>query len=301
MLYFFQQALNGLHSGALYALLAFGYVLTNGILHRTNLAHGALFAFCGQTMILTAVFGYQMLWLTLLAAVALGVVTAFLYAALVSQVLSRNVFEPLAQRTPNAVVVTTLGVLLFLSEASRIAADTHDLWLPPMLAQPIVIAQDATFKATLTLIQLLDCAVALAALGLASWAFVRSSFGRRWRAVSDDPKAAAMCGIDVRAVFRHAVLSSGFFAALAGIMAGLYYGNVSFDSGLVYGLKILFVTAVGGYLSPPRAALGAAAFGMAESLWAGYFAVEWRDAWIYLFLVAMLVLAGPRRDTGKVA
>ena len=55
-----------------------------------------------------------------------------------------------------------LGILLCLSEASRIAADTHDLWLPPMLAQPIVLARDATFKATLTLIQLLDCAVALA-------------------------------------------------------------------------------------------------------------------------------------------
>ncbi|TIW06051.1 MAG: branched-chain amino acid ABC transporter permease, partial [Mesorhizobium sp.] len=53
MLYLFQQVLNGLHSGALYALLAFGYVLTNGILHRTNLAYGALFAFCGHTMILT--------------------------------------------------------------------------------------------------------------------------------------------------------------------------------------------------------------------------------------------------------
>lgn len=301
MLYFFQQALNGLHSGALYALLAFGYVLTNGILHRTNLAHGALFAFCGQTMILTAVFGYQVLWLTLLAAVALGVVTAFLYAALASHVLSRSVFEPLAQRTPNAVVVTTLGILLFLSEASRIAADTHDLWLPPMLAQPIVLAQDATFRATLTLIQMLDCAAALATVGLASWAFARSSFGRRWRAVSDDPEAAALCGIDVRAVFRHAVLSGGLVAALAGIMAGLYYGNVSFDSGLVYGLKILFVTAVGGYLSPPRAALGAAAFGMAESLWAGYFPVDWRDAWIYLFLVATLVLTGASRETGKVA
>src|ERR1043165_4875362 len=67
MLYFLQQVLNGLHSGALYALLAFGYVLTNGILHRTNLAYGALFAFCGQTMILTAAFGYQALWLTLAA------------------------------------------------------------------------------------------------------------------------------------------------------------------------------------------------------------------------------------------
>jgi branched-chain amino acid transport system permease protein len=61
------------------------------------------------------------------------------------------------------------------------------------------------------------------------------------------------------------------------------------------------VTAVGGYLSPLRAALGAAAFGMAESLWAGYFPVEWRDAWMYLFLVATLVLIGAGRHQGKIA
>jgi len=300
MLYFFQQVLNGLHSGALYALLAFGYVLTNGILHRTNLAYGAVFAFCGQTMILTAAFGYQALWLTLFASLALGVVSALLYAALISHVLSRSVLEPLADRTPNAIVVTTLGILLVLSEASRIAADTHDLWLPPMLAQPIIFAQSATFTATLTLIQVLDCAFVLAIIGFAAWAFARSSFGRRWRAVSDDPKAAAMCGVDVRAVFRGAVLAGGLCAALAGMLAGLYYGNISFGTGLVYGLKILFVTAVGGYLSPPRAALGAAAFGMGESLWAGYFPLEWRDAWMYLFLVAMLLLIGAGRDQQKI-
>ncbi|MEZ2328520.1 branched-chain amino acid ABC transporter permease [Mesorhizobium sp. RCC_202] len=301
MLYFFQQMLNGLHSGALYALLAFGYVLTNGILHRTNLAYGALFAFCGQTMILTAAFGYQALWLTLSAAVALGVVAALLYAALLSHILSRSVFERLADRSPNAIVVTTLGILLFLSEASRIAADTHDLWLPPMLAYPVIFAEGDGFKVTLTVIQLLDCAAVVAVVALAAWLFTHSRFGRAWRAVSDDPKAAEMCGVDVRAVFRRAVLYGGFCAAFAGVLAGLYYGNVSFGTGLVYGLKILFVTAVGGYLSPLRAALGAAAFGMAESLWAGYFPLEWRDAWIYLFLVAMLVLVGGNRDQAKIA
>ncbi|BCM16703.1 branched-chain amino acid ABC transporter permease [Mesorhizobium sp. J8] len=301
MLYFFQQVLNGLHSGALYALLAFGYVLTNGILHRTNLAYGALFAFCGQTMILTAAFGYQALWLTLAAAVALGVAAAILYAALISHVLSRSVFERFADRSPNAIVVTTLGILLFLSEASRIAADTHDLWLPPMLATPVIFARGEDFKVTLTVIQLLDCACVIAIVALAAWLFSHSRFGRAWRAVSDDPKAAAMCGIDVTAVFRRAVLFGGFCAALAGVLAGLYYGNVSFGTGLTYGLKILFVTAVGGYLSPLKAALGAAAFGMAESLWAGYFPLEWRDAWIYLFLVAMLVLIGAGRDQAKIA
>jgi len=301
MLYLFQQVLNGLHSGALYALLAFGYALTNGILHRTNLAYGGVFAFCGQTMILAAVYGWQVLWLTLPATIAFGIVLAFAYAALVSLLLSRGVFEPLADRSPNTIAAATLGVLLVLTELSRIAADTKDFWLPPMLAWPVVFAEAPGFKVTLTVIQLVDLALVAAAVAAGGWMLARSRFGRLWRAVSDDPHAAAMCGIDTGAVFRGAVLGGGFAAALAGVLAGLYYGNISFGTGLVYGLKVLFVTAAGGYLSPVRAALGGAAFGMAESLWAGYFPSEWRDGWMFLFLVAMLVLIGAGRDSRQAA
>jgi branched-chain amino acid transport system permease protein len=296
MLYFLQQVLNGLHSGALYALLAFGYALTNGILHRTNLAYGGIFAFCGQTMILVAVYGWQVLWLTLPATIALGVVAAFAYAALISRLLAARVFAPLATRSPNAIVAATLGVLIALQEFARIAADTHDFWLPPMLAHPVVFAAGPDFRATLTVIQLIDCAIAVAVLLGAGLVLARSGLGRSWRAVSDDPHAAALCGIDPGAVFARAVLAGGLFAALAGIMAGLYYGNIGFGAGLIYGLKILFVTAVGGYLSPAFAALGAAAFGMVESLWAGYFPIEWRDAWMLVLLAVLLVLVGTNRD-----
>ena len=278
MLYFIQQILNGLHSGALYALLAFGYALTNGILHRTNLAYGALFAFCGQTMILVAVFGYQVLWLTLPATILFGTVVTFIYAALASRLLARSLFE-----------------------LSRIAANTHDLWLQPMLAQPVVFAEADGFKATLTVIQLLNCALIVLVLLIGTFALAYSRFGRQWRAVSDDPRAAAMCGTNVRRVFRLSVLGGSLCAALAGVLAALYYGNLGFSAGMIYGLKVLFVTAVGGYLSPPRAALGAAAFGLAESLWTGYFPIEWRDAWMFLFLVAVLVLVGAGRDSHRTA
>ena len=300
MLYFLQQVLNGLHSGALYALLAFGYALTNGVLHRINLAYGAVFAFCGQTMILAAVWGYDALWLTLPAAIALGIAAAIAYAALLGLVLSRRVFQPLAGRSPNTIVAATLGVLLVLTEFSRIAADTHDFWLPPILAQPVAFAGNEAFRATLTAIQLLDCAVVAAVVALAGRTLARSAFGRKWRAVCDDPLTAALCGVDPGGVFHAAVVGGALCAALAGVMAGLYYGNIGFGDGLTYGLKILFVTAVGGFLSPVRAALGAAAFGMGESLWAGYFPIEWRDAWMYFLLVAMLVLTAPGRDAGKV-
>ena len=120
-----------------------------------------VFAFAGQIMILVAVFGWQVLWLTLPATIALGIVAAFAYAALTGMILSRSVFLPLAERSPNAIVVATLGVSLVLMELGRIAAETRDFWLPPMLAAPVIFAvSSGGFRVTLTVIQLVNCTVA---------------------------------------------------------------------------------------------------------------------------------------------
>ena len=186
MLYLLQQLLNGLHMGAIYAMLAFGYALINAVLHRTNLAHGAIFGFAGQIMILAAVSGWQVLWLTLPATLAFGVTVALFYGAMISSVLSRSVFLPLFNRSANTIVAATLGVSLVLMELGRIAAETRDFWLPPILSQPVVFAHAGGFKATLTTLQVINCAAVLALLIAASWALPRSRFGREWQAVSDD-------------------------------------------------------------------------------------------------------------------
>src|SRR5690606_25125496 len=137
---------------------------------------------------------------------------------------------------------------------------------------------------------ILDCALIAAVVAALATVLSRTGHGRQWRAVCDDPLTAALCGVNVRVVFFGAILVGALTAALTGILAGFYFGNISFGTGLVFGLKILFVTAIGGYAMPVRAAAGAFAFGIAESLWTGYFAIEWRDAWMFAFLVAMLVL-----------
>jgi len=290
MLYFLQQLLNGFHSGALYALLAFGYVLTNGVLRRTNLAYGAVFAFGGQTMILFAVLGWNVLWLSLPATIAFGIVVAFAYALLVGKVLARSVFAPLAARSPNAIVTATLGISIALMELGRISAETRDFWLPPLLSDPVVFVADARFRVTLTVGQLMNCAIATIVIVAGAVSLHMSRFGLEWRAMSDDPAAAALCGVDVNRIFQRTVVAGALVATVAGILMALYYGNVSFGTGLTFGLKVLFVTAVGGYHAPARAAAGAAIFGIAEALWTGYFPVEWRDAAVFAALVALLVL-----------
>ncbi len=143
---------------------------------------------------------------------------------------------------------------------------------------------------TLTLIQIVDVAIVAAAVSLTAAWLALSRFGASWRAICDDPLAAAMCGVDARRTFRATVVASGMLAALAGVLAAIHFGNISFDTGLVFGLKVLFVAALGLGGSPLAAALGAAGIGIAESLWTGYFAGEWRDAGIFSALVLLLVL-----------
>jgi len=290
MAYLLQQILNGVHMGAIYALLAFGYAVAHSVLRRTNLAHGAVFAFAGHVTILVAVFGWHVLWLTLPATLALGIAAGFAYAGLIGWVLARNVFRPLAGRSPNTIVAATLGVLLVLVELGRIAAETRDFWLPPMLAWPVTFWSDGGFHVTLTAIQLINITLVTAALALGSLWLSRSRFGKALRATSDDPLAAAMCGVDTGRVFTLSIVVSALAAALAGILAAVHFGNISFDTGLIFGLKVLFIAAVGGYGAPLSAAAGAAMVGMAESLWTGYFPADWRDAAVFLGLIALLVL-----------
>ncbi|MBX3598035.1 MAG: branched-chain amino acid ABC transporter permease [Rhizobiaceae bacterium] len=290
MLYFTQQILLGIHVGAIYALLAFGYVVLNALLRRTNLTHGALFAFCGHTMILAALFGWNVLWLTWPAATAFGTAIALAYALLLGHFLSRHVFEPLRTAAPNTIVAATLGVALALMELSRIAANTRDYWLPPMLSQPIVFAASDAFAVTLTINQLVGIAVSVVLIG-GGWVLLfRTAFGRNWQAVANEPLAASLCGVNPARIYAAASVLAAIYAASAGVLAATYYGNISFGTGLAYGLKILFVTAAGSYVSPLAAALGAMAYGLGETVWTGYFPAEWRDAWMLAFLTTFLVL-----------
>lgn len=289
MSYFLQLLLNGIHNAALYALLAYGYVLIHGLTHRTDLSLGAIFAFSGQTFILAAAFGFSVLWMTMPAALGFGFIIAALYVTAAGYLVARLIYTPLDAGTRNTVLVATLGLTIFLMELSRIAADTRDYWLPPMLASPVFILGPAA-DISLTQLQLVNIGIALAVVLLAELTMNRTLVGRIWRAVSDEPTASALCGIDPVSVRTNAILVAYGICALAGFLAALYYGNVSFNTGIIFGLKILFITAAGSFSRPLHAAFGAAIIGMVESIWGGYFSVLWRDAAIFSLLVLVLAI-----------
>ncbi|MGF6172164.1 branched-chain amino acid ABC transporter permease [Ensifer sp. 4252] len=294
MLYFLQQIANAVPIAALYAALAFGYAIAFAVTRRADLTYGALFAFSGQMFVLFADFGWNQLWLVLPAALGLGAAAGLTLGVGAGLVAGRYVMRPLAFSSANTVVVASLGSLLVLMETARLASDTKSLWLPPFLNGNIVFWSDPRFPVTLTMIQLLNTLLMVALVAAGHWFLGHSSAGRSWRAVSEDRGAAALCGIDAVRVYIVAYGAASLIAACCGILAASYYGNMDFGTGLTFGVKVLFIAAIGGQTSPLYAALGAAAIGLLETLWGGYGPMLWRDFAIFGFLV--IVLAVTRQE-----
>jgi len=290
MAYFLQQLASALPIAALYALLAFGYSIASSVTRRADLTYGALFGFSGQIFLLFSDFAWNRLWLVLPAALTVGAVSALVYTLGAGLLIGRSIMHRLAATSANTVVVVSLAIALVLMELSRIAAQTRSLWLPPFLNTPVTLFADPHFPVTLTVVQLLNTGLMLAIVAAAHLFLARSAWGRAWRAVSEDAGAAALCGVDGRRLFIVAYGFSALLAAIAGILATAYYGTMDFGAGIVFGVKVLFIAAIGGQTAPVLAAVGAAAMGLSETLWSAYGPMLWRDFAIFSFLVLLLVL-----------
>jgi branched-chain amino acid transport system permease protein len=288
MSYALQQLLNAVPIASLYAALAFGYAIAFAVTRRADITYGALFAFSGHVFLLGAHWGWDRLFLTFPAALALGALLALLVGAGGGVLIGRRVVAPLSRVSPNALTVASLGLLLVLMEAARLLSGTRELWLPPFLNAPITLFGGA---ASLTRLQALNSAILVLLVAGGAWFLAASRFGRNWRAVCDDPLAAELCGVPSARICAGAYGFAALFASLCGLLATAHYGTMDFGAGLVFGLKVVLIAAVGGHSHPLRAAAGAALFGLGETLWSGYGPVAWRDAAMLCALTTLLVLS----------
>src|ERR1700752_3957539 len=108
--YLLRHLTNAVPLAALYATLAFGYALAFGVTKRADITYGAIFAFAGQILLLFTDFAYNRLWLVLPASLAIGSLMSFVYSLGAGLWVGRSVIQPLARRSPNAVIVAALGV-----------------------------------------------------------------------------------------------------------------------------------------------------------------------------------------------
>ncbi len=282
--YLFQQLANALAPSAIYALLAAGYAVIYGITGRINLAFGE-FATVGSFAALSGILlgAMTMHAAPLLALAGLGL--AAVTGAALGQTLWILVFAPLHRRSSQALLIATIGLAIALAEGLRLLAGSRLRWLQPFYTVPFHLG-----PVTLSASQLALAALAVAAVAMVSLTIRRTRFGRAYRAVSDDPGAAALMGVNIDRTIAQACVLGSMLAGVAGFVIATHYGVVSFAMGTMLGLKALTAAVLGGIGSIPGAALGGLLIGLLEGLWAGYLPGTYRDVAVFVALAAMLTL-----------
>lgn len=268
-----QLVFSGLAKGAVYGLVALGFVAVFSVREIVNLAQGEYSSLAGLTAITAVASG-----LPLLVAVLLVVPMV----VLVSIAIERVVIAPVKRMTPLISIILTLGI------STALKAFMLLVWGPQARGLPAFPGSDFVVGGVSIRSQELWILGTAAMVGSAVvWFYEHTLRGKTLRACAEQPVAARLVGISPRTASMVAFGIAGFVGAVAGIVGTPIYFS-SWDSGLALGLKGFVAATLGGLVSLRVALMGGLVLGVLENLVAGYIDTGYRDA--VAFLVLLLVL-----------
>jgi branched-chain amino acid transport system permease protein len=289
--FFLQELVNGITTGALYALVALGFSMVYGVLKLLNFAHGDLYmvgAYVGFFVI--QFFGGPA---GLSIAVPLLLVIMFVAAAgLVGGLgvaIERFAYRPLRDAPRIAPLITAIGVSFFLESSALLlfggqfrVYNTSEFI---SLSSGIRIG-----SVTIDSVQIMVLVLGLVLMTGLRLLVNRTRLGKQMRAVAADREAAEMLGINVNLVITATFLLGSALAGIAGVMGGLLFNTVTSTIGFIVGLKAFTAAVVGGIGSIPGAMLGGLLIGIAESMVTGYISSTYTNLIVFgLLIVVMLV------------
>lgn len=256
-----QLAFKGLALGAVYALVALGFVVVYKASGVINFAHGSLMLVGAYLAFNASVTWGLPFWLGVAVAVAGG--------ALAGMAVERLVVRRLVGRPAHAVIVATIGVSIVIDQvASAVWGFGQHALDDPWGASTVKVA--GVVAATVDVAALAVAAVVMAGL----WAFFRHTrMGLALRATASDQEAALAQGIPSALVGPLAWGLAAATAAVAGVL--LASGTAAVHPELGYqALRAFPAVILGGLDSVAGAVLGGLVIGLVEVLTAGY-APQW--------------------------
>jgi branched-chain amino acid transport system permease protein len=266
----------GIISGCLYAMGAIGIVLIYKSSNVVNFAHGNL---AGLAAFL--VFGFTAGTFTTMAWGPAVLLTLVIMVAVMAA--SYWVIAPLVFKSDLTSTIATLGIGLIAQGVTQLTFGSNvvsmDLPLPAWKTQlgPIRVASYDIAVLTVT-------ALAIGALYLL---IERTRIGIAFRAVSANPFASRVCGLNLRRVH----LFSWVVAGLLGLVASLLIVPTTFLSSTSvasFMLQAFAAAVVGGFSSLPGAVLGGIFIGVLMNLLSFYVSAEFNNT--YLLLTMLIVL-----------
>jgi len=198
-------------------------------------------------------------------------------------------YRPLRGSFRLAPLISAIGMSIFLSNFVQVAQGPRNKSIPPTFNDMIVVMHGSGYDVTLSYKQIAIWIVT-AVLLVAFWYLVsRTALGRAQRACEQDPKMAALVGIDVDRTISITFMIAAALAAVAGTLYLTFYGVVRFDDGFVPGVKAFTAAVLGGIGSLPGAVLGGLLIGLIETLWAEYVSSAYKDVAAFSILAIVMI------------
>lgn len=309
MIEFLQQLINGLSLGAIYALIALGYTMVYGVLSFINFAHGDVFmvgAFAGfyiAPQVMRHFAGDGATW----AGAAIVLLLAMLVCAVLGIVVEKLAYRPLRDRPRLTVLITAIGVSIFLENAGQFLFGADPKSFPEIITDraldiPASFGQFANL--TITTGQLLVFGVTLLLLAVLRFIVLKTKLGMAMRALSVNPVATSLMGVNNDVVISFTFGLGSALAGAAGILTSIQQPSIDPLMGILPGLKAFVAAVLGGIGNIPGAALGGILIGVIETLIVGYgdrlhISPSYRDAVAFTVLI-LILLFKPTGLLGKV-
>jgi branched-chain amino acid transport system permease protein len=277
---FLQQVINGISLGSIYALIALGYTMVYGIIKLINFAH------CDVYM-LGAYIGYFCMT-SLKLGVFPSLVIAMLACTIIGVLIEKIAYKPLRNATRIAVLITAIGVSLFIEYGTMRFVTANVRAYPPMtgwLAERFKIG-----NMTITAQQILIVASTIVLVALLQFIVKKTKMGKAMRAVSLDKDAAELMGINVNSTISFTFALGSALAGAAGVLVGIYYNSIDPLMGVIPGLKAFVAAVFGGIGIIPGAMIGGYFIGTVEVFVSGYGNSLYKDAVVFAILIIILIV-----------
>ena len=290
---FFQQIINGLVLGSMYALVALGYTMVYGIINLINFAHGevlmvgALTSWTVVGLLQEHVPGMPG-WLVLL----ISLMVACAVAAALNFAIEKIAYRPLRGAPKLAPLITAIGMSILLQTLAMI------IWKPNYKAFPTLLPADPIDigGAVITPTQIMILGVTAISLAVLMWVVNGTRLGRAMRATAENPRVATLMGVRPDTIISATFIIGAVLAALAGVMWASNYGTVQHAMGFLPGLKAFTAAVFGGIGNLAGAVVGGILLGLIESIASGYIGdltggvLGSHYADIFAFVVLIIVL-----------
>lgn len=278
---FFQQLINGLSLGAIYALLAIGYTMVYGVLRFINFAHADVFM-AGSFM---GFYAAQLVPLQTIHGGLLVLLIAMVGCAALGIVIERLAYRPLRKAPTLNVLITAIGVSLFLEYSGQKVFGAAPRAFPPLFPRHDFNLGHLTLSSNQLAVILVSVILVIAL----QWIVFRTKIGTAMRAVSLNPKAAMLVGINTDIVISFTFGLGSALAGAGGILYATNYPSIDPLMGVMPGLKAFVAAVLGGIGSVPGAALGGLLLGIVETFVSGSSLSSGKDAIAFAILIIILL------------